>query len=155
MKRKRFLPHIMEVGLKRGNMEKMREIYSRQQCREKNNCISIKNKCLLFFLILLFFFLFMIFRFECLSNCWMMVVASEYIIPKESNICQFEVNQMNAGSGDWWVYGQDKTNYYFFLGYDSLPYITYSMKDAQKCLGFDKINVRTWCNIIVNELDIP
>ena len=61
------------------------------------------------------FFLFMIFRFECLSNCWMMVIASEYIIPKESNICQFEVNQMNAGSGDWWVYGQDKTNYYFFL----------------------------------------
>ena len=86
---------------------------------------------------------------NCLSNCWMLLIEPNYIIPKESNIFQFEVNQMNDGSGDWWVYGQDNKNYYYFLGSDFFPYITFSKGDAQTCSGFDKLNINTWCDKIV------
>ena len=75
-----------------------------------------------------------------------------YIIPNESSLCRFEVNQMNNGSGDWWIYAQDDSNYYFFLGYDSLPYIVFSRSTAEKCIGFDKVNVDTWCGIDTNEI---
>lgn len=44
---------------------------------------------------------------NALLNCWMLLIEPNYIIPKESNIFQFDVNQMNEGSGDWWIYGQD------------------------------------------------
>lgn len=89
---------------------------------------------------------------NCLSNFWMILKDPTYIIPKESNIFQFEVNQMNNGSGDWWIYAQDDSNYYFFLGYDSLPYIVFSRSAAEKCIGFDKVNVDTWCGIDTNEI---
>lgn len=82
------------------------------------------------------------------------MIATEYMIPKESDVCQFDVNQMNTGSGDWWIYGQDNTNYYFYLGYDSLPYITYSKNAAQQCTGFSKINIDTWCGVDTNALGI-
>ena len=86
---------------------------------------------------------------NCLSNFWMLLIEPNYIIPKESNFFQFEANQMNDGSGDWWVYGQDNKNYYYFLGSDFLPYITFSKGDTQTCSGFDKLNINTWCDKIV------
>ena len=82
---------------------------------------------------------------NALLNCWMLLIEPNYIIPKESNIFQFDVNQMNEGSGDWWIYGQDNKNYYYYIGHDSLPYITFSNGAAQICSGFDKLNVNTWC----------
>ncbi|WP_290735097.1 MULTISPECIES: hypothetical protein [unclassified Fibrobacter] len=85
---------------------------------------------------------------NALLNCWMLLIEPNYIIPKESNIFQFDVNQMNEGSGDWWIYGQDNKNYYYYIGHDSLPYITFSNGAAQICRGFDKLNVNTWCGKI-------
>ena len=85
---------------------------------------------------------------NALLNCWMLLIEPNYIIPKESNIFQFNVNQMNEGSGDWWIYGQDNKNYYYYIGHDSLPYITFSNGAAQICSGFDKLNVNTWCGKI-------
>ena len=85
---------------------------------------------------------------NALLNCWMLLIEPNYIIPNESNIFQFDVNQMNEGSGDWWIYGQDNKNYYYYIGHDSLPYITFSNGAAQICRGFDKLNVNTWCGKI-------
>ena len=85
---------------------------------------------------------------NALLNCWMLLIEPNYIIPKESNIFQFDVNQMNEGSGDWWIYGQDNKNYYYYIGHDSLPYIAFSNGAAQICSGFDKLNVNTWCGKI-------
>ena len=85
---------------------------------------------------------------NALLNCWMLLIEPNYIIPKESNIFQFDVNQMNEGSGDWWIYGQDNKNYYYYIGHDSMPYITFSNGAAQICSGFDKLNVNTWCGKI-------
>ncbi|MBO7061097.1 MAG: hypothetical protein J6W54_08420 [Fibrobacter sp.] len=91
---------------------------------------------------------------NCLSNFWMILKDPNYIIPKESNIFQFEVNQMNEGSGDWWIYGQDKKNYYFFYGLESLPYITFSKNDAHACSDFDKLNINTWCGKFAEQIKV-
>ena len=97
-------------------------------------------------------FVLLIVRFNCVGNYYMTKIDPVYIIPNESSMCRFEVNQMNNGSGDWWIYAQDDSNYYFFLGYDSLPYIVFSRSTAEKCIGFDKVNVDTWCGIDTNEI---
>ena len=97
-------------------------------------------------------FVLLIVRFNCVGNYYMTKIDPVYIIPNESSLCRFEVNQMNNGSGDWWIYAQDDSNYYFFLGYDSLPYIVFSRSAAEKCIGFDKVNVDTWCGIDTNEI---
>lgn len=91
---------------------------------------------------------------NCLSNFWMILKDPTYIIPKESNIFQFEVNQMNEGSGDWWIYGQDNKNYYFFYGLESLPYITFSKNDARACSDFDKLNINTWCGKFAEQIKV-
>ena len=91
---------------------------------------------------------------NCLSNFWMILKDPNYIIPKESNIFQFEVNQMNEGSGDWWIYGQDNKNYYFFYGLESLPYITFSKNDARACSDFDKLNINTWCGKFAEQIKV-
>ena len=91
---------------------------------------------------------------NCISNFWMILKDPTYIIPKESNIFQFEVNQMNEGSGDWWIYGQDNKNYYFFYGLESLPYITFSKNDARACSDFDKLNINTWCGKFAEQIKV-
>ena len=97
-------------------------------------------------------FVFLVIQSNCVGNYYMTKIDPVYIIPNESSLCRFEVNQMNNGSGDWWIYAQDDSNYYFFLGYDSLPYIVFSRSAAEKCIGFDKVNVDTWCGIDTNEI---
>ena len=97
-------------------------------------------------------FVLLVIQSNCVGNYYMTEIDPVYIIPNESSMCRFEVNQMNNGSGDWWIYAQDDSNYYFFLGYDSLPYIVFSRSTAEKCIGFDKVNVDTWCGIDTNEI---
>ena len=97
-------------------------------------------------------FVLLVVQSNCVGNYYMTKIDPVYIIPNESSMCRFEVNQMNNGSGDWWIYAQDDSNYYFFLGYDSLPYIVFSRSTAEKCIGFDKVNVDTWCGIDTNEI---
>ncbi|SHH80574.1 hypothetical protein SAMN05720761_1281 [Fibrobacter sp. UWCM] len=93
-------------------------------------------------------FVLLIIQSNCVGNYYMTKIEPVYIIPNESSLCRFEVNQMNNGSGDWWIYGQDNKNYYYYIGHDSLPYITFSNGAAQICSGFDKLNVNTWCGKI-------
>lgn len=93
-------------------------------------------------------FVLLIIQSNCVGNYYMTKIDPVYIIPNESSLCRFEVNQMNNGSGDWWIYGQDNKNYYYYIGHDSLPYITFSNGAAQICSGFDKLNVNTWCGKI-------
>ena len=82
-------------------------------------------------------FVLLVIQSNCVGNYYMTKIDPVYIIPNESSMCRFEVNQMNNGSGDWWIYAQDDSNYYFFLGYDSLPYIVFSRSTAEKCIGFE------------------
>jgi hypothetical protein len=53
---------------------------------------------------------------------------------------------MNDGSGDWWIYGEDYNNYYYFTGIGIRPYKYISKTDALKCESFIADSVNTWCN---------
>ena len=109
---------------------------------------------ILFLLVPLCFVVLLMAFSNALLNCWMLLIEPNYIIPKESNIFQFDVNQMNEGSGDWWIYGQDNKNYYFFYGLESLPYITFSKNDVRACSDFDKLNINTWCGKFAEQIKV-
>jgi len=135
-------------------MEKMHVNCSHQLCKGQSDCTFIKSKRF-FLLVPLCCVVLLGIQSNCLSNYWMTMIASEYQVPKESDMFQFDVIQMNSGSGDWWIYGQDDANYYFFLGYDSLPYIVFSRNSAQQCTGFSKRDIDTWCGIDTSKLYVP
>ena len=50
---------------------------------------------------------------------------------------------MNAGSGGWWIYGEDASRYYHHEGH--APAREISRKAARHCPGFDPHQVETWC----------
>jgi hypothetical protein len=70
----------------------------------------MKNKILL--LIVLLFIIVIIFLKDMLINVWCLNTDKNYFIPKESSIFTFKSTQMNNGSGDWWLYGEDNKFYY-------------------------------------------
>lgn len=67
----------------------------------------------------------------------------EYIIPKESSFISFKVTFMNPGSGDWWIYGEDRVNYYYYYGLGNYAVIP----RENTCLSFKKLDYRTWCGV--------
>ncbi|MDW8350257.1 MAG: hypothetical protein RML49_08410, partial [Verrucomicrobiae bacterium] len=65
---------------------------------------------------------------------------------EESSILQFRALQMNTGSWDGWIYGEDD-RYYYYAGnhdYDAV-YVMFPKKKIKECDGFDPINFSTWC----------
>ena len=78
-------------------------------------------------------------------NLWFLAIDPAYVIPKESSIFVFKPTVMNPGSGDWWIYGEDKNNFYHFTGESPFPYVSCSRKLAAQCTGFQPTNHETWC----------
>jgi len=79
-------------------------------------------------------------------NTWLLITEPTNVIPRESSVWRFTPTVMNTGSGDWWIYGKDAENYYYFTGFDDQPYIAISKIDATGCAGFNSEDFRTWCN---------
>ena len=78
-------------------------------------------------------------------NSWNLLTGRGYIIPKESSISDFTVIEMNRGSGEWWLYGEDDMHYYSMMKESkNKPYIKISKVDAKKNQDFDKMNYKTW-----------
>lgn len=85
-------------------------------------------------------------------NLWFKLIEPEYVIPEESSIFDFKPNVMNPGSGDWWVYGEDSKNYYYFTGSEDNPYIL--IEKSIDCPNFDPLNYKSWCNTNLNKYQI-
>jgi hypothetical protein len=79
------------------------------------------------------------------TNLWLLAIEPVYVIPAESTIFTFEPTVMNPGSGDWWIYGEDRSNFYHFTGENPSSYVSYSRKLAAQCTGFEPTNHDTWC----------
>lgn len=79
------------------------------------------------------------------SNTWFALTEPAYVIPAESSMLRFTPTQMNEGSGDWWVYGQDDRNYYYFTGSGQPPYVVFPKAQVADCAGFQRDDHRTWC----------
>lgn len=84
-------------------------------------------------------------RTPLIVNLWFLAIEPAYVIPKESSILRFKPTQMNPGSGDWWLYGQDQERYYYFFGKNGISYVSYRKDLALGCLGFMAKDFETWC----------
>ncbi len=75
-----------------------------------------------------------------------LVTSRGFVIPSESSLYEFRVLELNSGSGEWWIYGEDKHRYYF-AGDGAIPhsYVSIKKDEAAKCPGFNPIAFDTWC----------
>jgi hypothetical protein len=80
-----------------------------------------------------------------LVNLWLSATDSDYLVPDSSTWARFKPTVMNPGSGGWWLYGEDPSRYYHFIGSGSPPYRAISREAAHACAGFDPHRVETWC----------
>ena len=105
----------------------------------------MKNKiAFLFISIAIAFMACLLFMTPMVANAWYLLVGNGFVIPNESSIFTFKVTQMNEGSGEWWLYGQDRQFYYHFLGENGLSYIKILKENS--CNSFDPLNSETWCD---------
>ncbi len=80
------------------------------------------------------------------SNTWLLIIEPANTIPTESSIWGFSPTVMNSGSGDWWIYGEDEQNFYYFTGSAERPYVVMSKSAARDCVGFDSTDHLSWCD---------
>ncbi|HAK61594.1 MAG TPA: hypothetical protein DCO77_14665 [Nitrospiraceae bacterium] len=66
-----------------------------------------------------------------LENGWHLLTGRGYKIPAESSIFSFKPTVMNSGSGEWWLYGEDSTHYYYLDNNTKI-----SREAAETCRGF-------------------
>lgn len=77
------------------------------------------------------------------SNALMLLMDRANFIPTESSIWVFEPYEINQGSSSYWLYGEDRVNYYHFAYTPENAYRVIGKNN--QCVGFDKRDVRTWC----------
>lgn len=81
------------------------------------------------------------------TNIWInllsLYIDNNYFIPKESSIFIFQETKTNDGSGDWWLYGEDKNNYYALNTESNNPRY-YILEKGHETRFFDKFNYNTW-----------
>jgi hypothetical protein len=85
---------------------------------------------------------------QCLSNfasTKISVRPDDYYIPKESSLCDFKPLNFPEGSGQYWLYGKDKFNYYSSELINEADYVYITHKEAMKCVQFNAMDVSTWC----------
>ncbi len=80
-----------------------------------------------------------------LCNLWNVSTGRGYFIPEKSSVFSFTPLVMNEGSGEWWLYGEDRNNYYSLENDSGAAYIVFPKEDIKRCLGFISTDYRTWC----------
>lgn len=81
------------------------------------------------------------------GNLWNLLSGAGFEIPSESSIFTFRPTVMNEGSGEWWLYGEDRRNYYGVPEKDAPPagYLVFPRARVGECPGFREQDVTTWC----------
>ncbi|MBN6712212.1 hypothetical protein JFL47_13845 [Haemophilus haemoglobinophilus] len=76
----------------------------------------------------------------------MMLIEGDGYVPNKSNIWDFNITQIDEGSGGYWRYGKDDKFYYFFSLWEEDVYF-YISKD-NSCANFNEKDINTWCNAV-------
>lgn len=87
---------------------------------------------------------FIVFRTPFLYNL-LLLPNREFFIPVESSILTFRVTEMNPGSGDWWLAGEDRKNFYAYSESRQFKYHLFPKSKAAECPGFQPKEPWTWC----------
>lgn len=77
------------------------------------------------------------------SNAFMMLMDRDNFIPAQSSIFSFDPYEINQGSSNYWIYGQDRKNYYYFSYESPSPYLFISK--SNDCPMFNRQDYTTWC----------
>lgn len=112
-----------------------------------HGCISMKNKTsgsIVFVLAAGVLVLGVVMWTNFFSNALMLAMDRVNFIPAESSIFSFEPYEINKGSSSYWIYGQDRENYYYFSYEAAKPYMFISK--VNDCHGFDRLDFKTWCS---------
>jgi hypothetical protein len=86
-----------------------------------------------------------------LINVLLAISDPVFRVPEDSSYLTFRVTQMNPGSGDWWLSGEDRRNYYEYAGSyadlesTDLHYYAYPKSKVADCKGFLPKELSTWC----------
>ncbi|MFJ5286473.1 hypothetical protein ACIP66_21820 [Pseudomonas sp. NPDC088429] len=76
-------------------------------------------------------------------NALMMLMDGVNFIPSESSIFSFKPYEINEGSSNYWIYGEDGKNYYYFSYEPAAPYVF--IRKSNACPPFDRLDHATWC----------
>jgi len=79
---------------------------------------------------------------NAVSNGFSALTSKTFYIPAESSFMSFKVTRPNQGSGEWWLYGEDNTNYYALSDQDHYTYLVLR-KDAAGP-EVDPLDKSTW-----------
>lgn len=67
-----------------------------------------------------------------------------YFIPNESSVYKFQETKSNKGSGEYWMYGEDETYYYYNGECGENSYSFFKNEDAKTTINFNRHNYNTW-----------
>lgn len=73
------------------------------------------------------------------SNVWSLVTARGFFIPAESSVFSFQVTKESAGSGEWWLYGEDEQQLFALHPKESI-YLSVPRSAQSCCPNFDSLN---------------
>lgn len=76
-------------------------------------------------------------------NALMMLMDGVNFIPSESSTFSFKPYEINQGSSNYWIYGEDGKNYYYFSYEPAAPYVF--IRKSNACPSFDRLDHATWC----------
>jgi hypothetical protein len=86
-----------------------------------------------------------LFATPAFGNLWYLVTGRGFFIPSESSLFTFNVTKENPGSGEWWLYGEDRR--YFYALHEVEPvYLLLPRAAAERCPGFEALSYRSWCS---------
>ncbi|HEV8582536.1 MAG TPA: hypothetical protein VGX68_26010 [Thermoanaerobaculia bacterium] len=86
-----------------------------------------------------------LFATPAFGNLWDLITGRGFFIPAESSLFTFKVTKDNPGSGEWWLYGEDRR--YFYALHEREPfYLVFPRAAVERCPGFEPLNYHTWCS---------
>ena len=81
-------------------------------------------------------------------NCWLVATGRGFEIPDGSSLFRFRVTKMNTGSGEWWLYGEDRDFFYVASEFEGVRYHAFPRARTEDCPGFERLDFTTWCPAI-------
>ena len=82
-----------------------------------------------------------------LGNFYSVITGHGFEIPDESSLWTFNVTEMNPGSGEWWLYGEDRRYFYAYSETERVRYHAFPKAKIRDCPGFQSNDSKTWCPV--------
>jgi hypothetical protein len=105
----------------------------------------LKRGLLAIVIVLFGVFTISLFTTPVVRNFWSIATDSpSFFVPKESSVFTFHITAENTGSGDWWLTGEDRNNYYA-VDDEVRIYYVFPREKIAACPTFNKFVVSSWC----------